>query len=76
MSARYAYDMGRTFTVTNSGCKPPSSTWIETACPFCNLTFRIYRWSLAGGGKKCPTCGAMHTSVGIAYPVQPKEPKL
>jgi hypothetical protein len=29
-------------------------------CPFCGTTCRVYIWSLAGGGKKCPGCGAVH----------------
>jgi len=29
-------------------------------CPFCETDVIAYVWSLAGGGKKCPTCGALH----------------
>jgi hypothetical protein len=30
-------------------------------CPFCHTTVRVYLWSLAGSGKRCP-CGALLTS--------------
>ncbi len=30
-------------------------------CPFCGEPVWAYHWSLAGGGKKCPNCGAKHT---------------
>lgn len=43
-------------------------------CPFCSTSFHAYVWSISGGGKKCPGCGAMHTSFGQAYPVAGKEP--
>jgi len=33
-------------------------------CPFCFKRVTAYVWSLAGGGKKCPDCGAIHTSFG------------
>lgn len=38
-------------------------------CPFCNTRFTAFVWSLAGGGKKCPNCGAKHASFGVAYPL-------
>lgn len=41
-------------------------------CPFCATRFIAFLWSLAGGGKKCPKCGALHTSLGTAYPVAAK----
>lgn len=32
-------------------------------CPFCDVRgLRVYVWSLAGSGKKCPHCGALFTS--------------
>jgi hypothetical protein len=42
-------------------------------CPFCNFRFTAYVWSIAGGGKKCPNCGAMHGSFGQAYPINGNE---
>lgn len=31
-------------------------------CPFCDVRgLRVYAWSLAGSGKKCPKCGALFT---------------
>ena len=38
-------------------------------CPFCTTQFWAYWWSISGGGKKCPGCGAMHGSAGSAYRV-------
>ena len=45
-------------------------------CPFCRSEFWAFVWSISGGGKKCENkdCGAMHTSYGIAYPVEGREP--
>lgn len=31
-------------------------------CPFCLDRFRAYKWSLRGGGKRCPKCKGMMTS--------------
>ena len=37
-------------------------------CPFCDMKgLRVYAWSLAGSGKKCPKCGAIFTQFG-AHP--------
>jgi hypothetical protein len=36
-----------------------SRTMIE--CPYCGEEVWGYNWSLAGSGKKCPGCGAIHT---------------
>jgi hypothetical protein len=42
-------------------------------CPFCLAVFWAFHWSLAGGGKKCPNCGALHASFGQAYPIEGNE---
>lgn len=39
---------------------------IRIECPFCGASFIAYVWSLAGSGKKCKGCGALHGSFGIA----------
>lgn len=62
----------RTFEGYNYSSEHGRST-VKIKCPFCGTPFRAHVWSIAGGGKKCPTCGAMHTSFGIAYPVEGKE---
>ena len=46
---------------------------ILAECPFCFQTFWAYIWSLSGGGKKCPNCGAIHGSLGLARPVEGNE---
>lgn len=33
-------------------------------CPFCQVEVKVYLWSLAGSGKKCP-CGAKHSHFGF-----------
>jgi hypothetical protein len=33
-------------------------------CPFCDTEVRAFIWSLAGSGKRCPGCKAMHTNYG------------
>ena len=30
-------------------------------CPLCGTKVWAYIWSLAGSGKRCPGCGAVHT---------------
>ena len=42
-------------------------TSIEVECPYCSEVFTAYVWSISGGGKKCPGCGAMHVRAGVAY---------
>jgi hypothetical protein len=31
---------------------------IDVRCPFCSLWVTAYKWSMAGGGKRC-ACGAL-----------------
>lgn len=33
---------------------------VDIKCPYCGQVVTAFKWSLAGGGKKCP-CGAKHT---------------
>lgn len=40
-------------------------TRIKIACPFCGEVVTAYLWSLAGGGKRCPGCGALHGHQGF-----------
>lgn len=35
-------------------------TQIVIQCPFCDETFNAYIRSMAGNGKKCPGCSAIH----------------
>lgn len=39
-------------------------TRIEIECPFCREQFWAYVWSLAGSGKRCPKCKALHYRTG------------
>lgn len=36
-------------------------------CGFCLDTFTAYKWSLHGGGKRCPSCKALMGSTGHTY---------
>ena len=36
-------------------------------CGFCQDTFRAYKWSLRGGGKRCPSCKALMGSTGQTF---------
>lgn len=38
---------------------------IMIICPFCDTHTEAYTWSLAGSGKKCDGCGAIHYSSGM-----------
>lgn len=33
---------------------------IYITCPWCGNEFVAYLWSLAGSGKRCPVCKALH----------------
>lgn len=44
-------------------------TRICIRCAFCPCEFWAFVWSLSGGGKKCPNCGALHYSGGMAQKV-------
>lgn len=47
---------------------------VRVECPFCFTTFWGFVWSLAGGGKRCPNCGAKHTLMGrVAIPLTGNE---
>lgn len=35
---------------------------LQLECPFCGCKFNGFIWSICGSGKKCPQCGALHTS--------------
>jgi endogenous inhibitor of DNA gyrase (YacG/DUF329 family) len=39
----------------------PGKSQTLIVCPFCSTQVWAYNWSMAGGGKKCPKCGAIHT---------------
>lgn len=43
---------------------------VKIVCPFCGTIVTAYIWSLAGGGKKCPDCGAIHTAMGGSFPIK------
>lgn len=36
-------------------------------CPWCDMEFNVFIWSLNGGGKRCPGCQAMIVRNGKAY---------
>lgn len=63
---KYDYDAGQRYTkfgyVAEFG-----RAHFTLICPFCNISVKAYVWSLCGGGKICPGCGAMHTNFG-SYP--------
>jgi len=52
-------------TCRNSKQAGKSSYWIT--CPFCDKEVIAYVWSIAGGGKRCPNCGAMHSYYGTSH---------
>lgn len=45
----------RTITSRQNG-----RTLAAILCPFCGCTTEAYVWSLAGSGKRCGDCGALH----------------
>ena len=49
------------------GDNPMGRKWNRLTCPFCGRTVRVYVWSFAGCGKRCPDCGAFHSYYGYSY---------
>lgn len=71
--ARVQYDSenARSYMrVTGSERRDHGRASFVIECPFCLTRSRAYKWSIAGGGKKCENkdCGAMHTSSGLTRP--------
>jgi hypothetical protein len=61
----YAIDVvDRRTHATFARYERPGRTSVVIQCPFCGVTVVAYVWSLAGSGKRCPGCGALHTSGG------------
>lgn len=73
----YSENAAREFTVRQRRSEMGKSR-VLIECPFCSTQFWAYIWSISGGGKKCEnkSCGAMHASFGMAYPVSGNEPTL
>lgn len=40
-------------------------TYFYLTCPFCDRELKVYPWSLAGSGRRCP-CGAKHGWWGLS----------
>lgn len=58
----------------NTQCEGRSAVGKSTVivtCPFCGADIEAYKWSLAGGGKRC-TCGALHGWLGGSRRWKPK----
>ena len=43
-------------------------SWDHITCPWCGCECIAYVWSLAGSGKRCPQCRALHTNYGVTKP--------
>jgi hypothetical protein len=66
---KYDKDNPKEFTI--DGPYPQhGATYSYITCPFCRIRTMAFHWSLAGSGKKCNGCGAMHTSTGKTYPLK------
>lgn len=44
--------------IDGNNAKLPSSFYIK--CGLCGEVIKVYTWSFAGSGKKCPKCGVVH----------------
>lgn len=69
----YSENAAREYQCTGRTISEMGRRRIEIECPFCWQTFWAFVWSLAGGGKRCPNCKAMHVSGRNAYPVEGNE---
>ena len=47
--------------------EPNGRSYCYVTCPFCGLQCRAFVWSLAGSGKNCPGCDAIHGNYGKSY---------
>lgn len=54
------------------GLSQYGKSYVYIICPFCGTKVRAFIWSLAGGGKKCPECKAIHTSYNVTIPLKSK----
>lgn len=63
--AQYDWDNRKQFTVLSTIAEHGKSRML-IECPHCDSEFWAFKWSLCGGGKKCPDCGALHGSSGMA----------
>lgn len=45
-------------------------SYVYIVCPFCDTEVKAFVWSLAGSGKKCPSCKALHTNHGYSIPLK------
>ena len=49
-------------------CGEHGRSTFRVDCPFCGeRRIKVYAWSLAGGGKRCPSCGALFSWPGYAF---------
>ena len=57
----------RQYQTHRVGLEHTSSNTIYFNCPFCEDEIKAYVWSLCGGGKRCPGCGALFGGHGNGY---------
>lgn len=67
MTRRYDRENGLAYEVLETRRAANGGSRSLLRCPFCWATFWAFWWSIAGGGKRCESCGAKHTSFGMAY---------
>lgn len=67
------YDMSAGMNHDRSSTRPGMGTsYCYIKCPFCAASTQAYIWSLAGHGRKCTGCGALHSYYGKTYPLAKK----
>lgn len=69
-NVRYDLDLAREWIHRGGRTAENGRSSIQIECPFCQEQFTAYIWSMCGGGKKCPDCGALHVSSGRAVPLR------
>lgn len=50
-------------------------SWRLIHCPFCHTSVKASLWSMAGVGKLCSGCGAIHYTSGMSYARKSQETK-
>lgn len=58
---------------SRAGRSEVGRTMMYITCPFCKTEVLAHAWSLAGRGKLCPGCGAIHSWWG--WTAQRLDPK-
>ena len=67
---KYDFDLAAPFEVIRSEPAESGRSRLLIECPHCHAQEWAHNWSLAGVGKKCGGCGALHLSYSGTVPLR------